>query len=545
MLTVTDLTTLDPSEVEQFRQSETAMVQAYNPTADLKRGPTQDLVITIKAALDAATQENIDLVRQSSSLLEVSANPALGDADTVNRLLSNYGLTRKPAAAAAGTVAVIHTDLVPVIITPSVLFTVNGQQYQTTTTIAGRTSAAAVVGPGDVLIVPVGPNWGLPVPVVAITPGAAGNARSGSAATLSQPPPKFLRAYAAGDIAGGADAETNAQLLARLQSGLAFKAWGNRGTVDATLREQFPELLADSIIGFGDAEMLRDAHSLWPGHTGGRVDVYVRTSPSWVTVTLGVTATLVSVSGTQGTWQAVLGRDQAAGTYEVERLLLPGSDPTAAGFPPTADVRGLDLRADDTHTYFPDLVTPAEGAYSRYQTVTVTFVDTVTNVAAQPPGTQAAYTAVLRTMPSVDAIQDYLGGREVRPPMSDVLARAAVPCYTGVSMTLNIRAGTPVSVSDVQAAVAAAVNGLGFAGSVAASFISQVVHDLVGPGLVSITGFGLTGRLRRPDGAIVYLSGTASLDAPNDPGHMVSARTVAFLLDAQDVAVTVLPVATS
>jgi len=150
---------------------------------------------------------------------------------------------------------------------------------------------------------------------------------------------------------------------------------------------------------------------------------------------------------------------------------------------------------------------------------------------------------VLRGMPQVDAAQDYLGGREVRPPMSDVLAKAAVPCFTGVSMTLNVKTGSPVDVPAVQAAVAAAVNALGFSGGVAASLIAQVVHDAVGPALVSITGTGLTGRVRRPDGTSVYLADPSHLVAPDDPANMVTAQTVAFLLGATDVAITLLPVA--
>lgn len=543
-LTVTDLTTLDPNVVEQFRATETGLIAAFNPGVDLKRGPTQDLVITPKAALDAATQTNIDLIRQASSLLAINANPALADTDTVNRLLSNYGLTRKTALPAVGTITVVLSALVPAVIPTTTVFTINGQTYQPVQTTAGRISQASVLGPGDVLITALGSNFSFPVAVQAVVAGSAGNAKNGSPATLSLNPPKFVQAYAQGDITGGQDQETNAQLIGRLQSGLAAKTWGSRFTVDALLRQQFPSLLADSIVGFGDPEMLRDTHAIWPGHTGGRSDLWIRMAPSWQAVTLSKTATLIFVSGTQGTWQFTVARDDAPGYYMVDRVLLPSQSPTSTGFPASSDVRSFDLSVDATHSYFPDVTTGVEGAYSRYQTSTVQFVDTITNASGLTPNVSTAtYNVVLRTMPQIAAVQDYLGQRSVRPTMGDVLVRAAVPCFMTVSLTLNVLSGTVVNVAAAQAAVASAVNALGFSGSVPASAISQVLHNLLGASLVSVTSILMNGTLRRLDGTNIVLADPVNLAIVSDPANLVTNHTVAFLLNATDVTITVNSVA--
>jgi hypothetical protein len=424
------------------------------------------------------------------------------------------------------------------------VFTINGVTYQPTRTYAGRTSSGNVVGPGDVLIQAAGANYSFAVSVLATAVGAAGNVKAGATATLNLSPPQFVKAYATADFTGGQDAETNAHLMTRQQSGLGAKAWGNRVTADAQIRNQFPSVTATSTVGFGDPEMLRDTHAVWPGHTGGRADVYARSSPTWVGVALAKTATLISVSGTQGTWQVTIARDDAPGYYEVDRVLLPSSDPTQAGFPASSDVRSYDLTPDATHSYFPDVTSSLESSYSRYQTAIVQFVDTVTNASALTPGVStAAYTVICRTMPLIGQVQDFLGQRPNRPPMGDVLVRAAVPCYTTVSLTLNVLTGTVVSVPAVAAAIAAAVNATGFVGSVAGSLIFQVVHNLLGAGLVSVSNLSLTGRIRRPDGVSLYLNGTTSLAFVDDPAHMTTAQTVAFLLNLADVSVTVVNVA--
>jgi hypothetical protein len=542
-LTVTDLTTLDPTQVEQFRQQDQALIQEYNPGADLKRGPLQDLVITPKAALDTATQTNIDLIRQSSSLLEINANPTLADTDTVNRLLSNYGLTRNPGAAATGTVTIVLSALVPTVIQPSTIFTINGLTFQPIMTYAGRVTSQLVVGPGDVLITALGSNYAFSITVQATAVGAAGNVTNGSTATLSLNPPQFVQAYAQGNFTGGQDEETNEQLIIRLQSGLAAKTWSNRATIDAMLKQQFPALMVESIIGFGDAEMLRDAHALWPGHAGGRSDTYVRTAQPWQAVVLTKTATLQSVSGVNGTWQFTVGRDDAPGYYEIDRILLPSMALTATGFAPSSDVRSWDFTPDATHSYFPDVTATIEAVYSRYQTSTVQFVDTVTNASSLTPGVSTAqYVVIFRTMPQVAAIQDFLGQRNNRPPMGDILVKAAVPCFMTASMTLNILTGTTVDVAALQNALAVAVNTAGFIGSIAASMLSQVLHNALGAALVSITGISLAGRIRKPDGTNVSISSSTNLSFSNDNSTMTTNRTVIFLLNATDVTLTIVNV---
>lgn len=543
-LAVTDLLTLDPNEVEQFRAAMVTMLQEYNPNIDLKRGPTQDLVVTPKAALDTATQANIDRIRQSSSLLQIQANPTLADTGVVDNLLSNYGLTRQAAAAASGPVTIVLSAMTATIIPTSLTFTINSRTYAPDQTYAGRTSSGSVSGPGDRLIVQVGSNYVFTINVIDRATGAAGNASMGNAAVPSAAITSFIRAYVQADFTGGADAETNAELLANLQAGLAAKTWSNRATIAGMLQQQFPQILAVSITGFGDPEMLRDQHQIWPGSCGGRADLYVRTSEQWQIVSLTKTATLVSKIGSVGTWQFTVSRDNAPGYYVVDRVLLPTQDVTSTGFAASLDTRALDLTPDATHAYFPDLVNVIEGVYTRYQAATVQFVDTITNASSLTPNVStASYTVLLRIQPNIADIQDWIGDRTRQPPNGDALVKAAVPCFTTVGFTLTVLTGTTVSSAAVAAAVAAVVNEAGFAGSVAASTISAAVHTLLGAAVVSLTAFSLAGQVHRPDGTIISLSSSTAITAPDDPANGLSSRTIVFFLEPTDVTVTIVYVA--
>ncbi len=537
---VTSLLDLDPAEVEQFRLADTALLQEYNPTVDLKRGPTQDLVVTPKAALDAATQELIDRVRRSSSLAAITADPTLADDNTVDNLLSNYGLIRQAAAAATGEVTIVLSALVPAVIPISVTFVIGGRTYAPDRVYAGRTSSLAVTGSGDRLITAAGSNYAFTITVVDRATGAAGNARAGAAAVPSTTPASFVRAYAAADFTGGRDAQTNAELLALLSSGLAAKTWSNRVTIEGMLRQQFPTLVAISIIGFGDPEMRRDQHQLWPGSCGGRADLFVRTAARWGIVSLTKTATLISKAGAVGTWQVTIGRDDAPSYYKVDRVLLPGQDATETGFAATVDTRAADLTPDAGHTYFPDVTTALEAMYTRYQASSVRFVDTVTDATALTPSVAtASYNVLVRRLPDIAAIQDWLGDRTRQPPGGDVLVVAAVPCFTTVAFTLTVPTGTTVDTAAVKAAVAAAVNAGGFAGTLPASLISATVHALFGTVAVALTAFALAGTVRRRDGTNVALSSSTILTVPDDPDNGVTSRTVVFFLEPADVTVTV------
>ena len=123
--------------------------------------------------------------------------PDTADTDYLERWASLYGLARKPAAAAVGTVTVSGTIGAAV---PA------GTEAKTLAGVAFVTTAAAVIGGGG----------SATVAAQATQAGAAGNQAAGTALTLTAPPAGVQSAAVIAAMTGGADLEDDAGLLARL-----------------------------------------------------------------------------------------------------------------------------------------------------------------------------------------------------------------------------------------------------------------------------------------------------------------------------------------
>lgn len=544
-VTVTDLNMLSQESVDKFQKVLDTLIQEYQPLVDVTGGVFEDLLLHLKAILDAATQENIDLVRQSNSLYEVNLNPALASPSILRDLLSNYNLTASPGTKAAGPITVVLSQQIGTVVPQGALFVISGLQFQSPVSYGIRTNPAQVLSPTDVLLIPTGTGqYTFTINLTAVEVGAAGNVMRGLTVIPTQPPAAFAQAYVQSDFIGGTDPATNEQLLTELAAGLAIGAWANRVNVQSLITKQPAFSTIDpnniSIIGFGDPEMLRDQHAIWPGASGGRVDIYQRSQPLYRNVAFLKTATLIAKTGPVGTWQFGIGRNDAPGFYRVSKVLFPNEDVNDPGFAPTSDVRGFDLSGVVGP---PDIINATEAVYSRYQTAVIQFIDNITDATAMVIGTTTKnYQVVTQAMPLIAEVQDFLLGRDVRPPMSDVEVKAPIPCFTTVTCTVNYDSTTtPPTVAAVQNAVAVAVNGLIYPGSLAASFIDQTIHNAF-PNVDSVTSFLLTGTIRRIDGTTTFLSNAVIITIPSVNSLMQSGRTAAFFLEPSNVSVTLVAV---
>lgn len=544
-VTVTDLSTLSQDSVDKFQQVLNELIQEYQPLVDVTGGLFEDLLLHLKAVLDAATQQNIDLVRQSNSLYEVNLNPDLADPTILRNLLSNYNLTANPGTKATGPITVILNDEIGTVVLEDALFTISGLQFRSPITYAIRTDPLEILSPTDILLVPTTTGqYSFTINIDAVDVGSAGNVIRGLQVVPDQPPASFAQAYVQTDFTGGTDVSTNQELVTALAAGLAIGAWSNRINIQSliTKQEEFSTINPNniSIIGFGDPEMIRDQHAIWPGAQGGRSDLYLRSQPLYQNIAFTKTATLIAKVGPVGTWQFGIGRDDAPGFYRVSKVLFPDQDPNDPGFAPTSDVRGFDLSGVVGP---PDIINATEATYSRYQTAVIQFDDTVTDATALVVGVATKdYQVVTQAMPLVAEVQDFLLGRDVRPPMCDAEVKGVIPCFTTVACTVNYdNTTTPPTVAAVQNAVADAVNGLVYPGSLAASFIDQAIHNAF-PNVESVTGFLITGTVRRINGTTTFLSNAVIITIPAVNSLMQSGRTVAFFLEPSSVSVTLVPV---
>jgi uncharacterized phage protein gp47/JayE len=531
MITLEPITSLDPNAVAANQADIVQQVQEANPTLYLRLGVLADLLIYNEAVLATRQQTNIAQYLAGRSMQSIIANPSGADPDLVNDVLSNFGITRNPGSVATGQITIVVSDDISVVIAVGSVWNANGQTFTTLSTFTAKTDANQINSSTDRLLIalPGGTTWAFVIDVTATAIGTAGQLSANTVVTPSAVPPNFVSAYATSDFSGGVAAETNQQLLARLASGIAAKMMGNRQNMQAALLANFPNVINDSIVGYGDPEMIRDQHTIFPISSGGRVDWYIRTQQPLATQTLTKTGTLISKVGTIGTWQVSLTRDDAPGFYEITSIALPNTQGT---FAITSDVRGLDLTGPN---FVPDIVSQLEGDYSRYQTGVVQFVDTATNVSSLATGSQQNYTVQASCVPLIGAIQDTFNARATRNYGADCLVKAPVPCFIQLSFTINIKStDTPPDLTGIASAVCALVNTIGFTGQIFASQIQNAVTGYL-QSYQTVSGVDIFGRLRYPNGSQVYIRNGAALVVPNDPANLVTANTVQFFLAPSSV----------
>jgi len=253
-------------------------------------------------------------------------------------------------------------------------------------------------------------------------------------------------------------------------------------------------------------------------------------------VTTQLTATLISISGSTSTWQFSLGKDVFPGFYEVTKIRRLDDSSLNSGFEITSDSRGYDLTGDG---FLPDIESVAEGAYSAFQTGTIQFVDTVSDVTTLVVGETAQYVCEITGVPLIKEIQSLVSSRDHRSWAADALIKAPVPCFTQITLTINKTAGDAApDVDAIKAALASEVNRTGFIGRLDGSHLIDVVHGFITDD-VSVTDLDLFGRIRRPDGSIQYLRDADSLVIPEQPSKMVTSKTVQFFTEVSDISINV------
>lgn len=533
------LNDLDPDLVAQQTAEMTARIQELNSRLYVRLGVFHDLLISYNGILGAQRQDQINQYLRGRSLLDIEADPTLADDTLVDGVLSNFLVTRLPGAQATGDVTVILSADVTVTIAQGSIWEADGKQFVTPQAFTAKVEEGQVIGSGDRLLAETAEgNWAFTITLEAVEAGADSELRKDTLVVPQVVPPNFLTAVVANDFTGGRDTETNSELLTRLQEGIASKSPSNRITLKAMLRaeEAFAGIAASSTIGYGDPEQLRDKHWIWPIAGGGRVDFYVRTQANLYRQTLEKSAVLTEkTTDGFGVWQVSITRDDAPGFFEVNSIRRAG-ETEVTGFTITSDTRANDLTGDG---FIPDIATVAEGAYTRFQTAVIKFTDTLTATATLEVGDSADYDVEVSGLPLIGEIQDFLSDEDHRHRAADLLVKAPVPCFVRLNFEIDRRSGdTSPDLDAIKLALCAEVNGVPFIGRLYASQLQNVIYDSLHEDQ-TVSAIDMFGRIRYPDGSTSYLRDSEALLIPDDPANMVTARTVQFFLNPEDIGITV------
>jgi hypothetical protein len=474
------------------------------------------------------------------TLGDIIEDPDSADAATVESILSNFRVTRHGGAKAQGSILVIVNRRSIFSVPAGVTFRKGELGFRVPVTYVVKMNEENVQSPTDRVLTPYGQNlFAFTISVEAEQDGASYNLRKDTVLTTDADIPGFVTAYAASDFVGGVDPESNRELLRRLQEGLAARAVHNRPMMQSVLRDIYPQAVSSSIIGYGDAEMLRDKHSVFPIATGGKVDWYIRTALSPIVEDFALDAILVEKRPDgRGIWQLGIGRDVAPGFYDVYAIRPAGS--------PVGNYRGSfeivdDVRFFDTEPIpeelIPEIQTTIEAAYTRYQTAVIRFVDHLTPVVDLPLYATKPYMVSLRYMPDLALLQRQFGSRNFRHVAGDILVRAPIPAFVSMAFTIQAPPFTELpSAQRIKETVAKEVNRMGFVGRLVGSEIADIVYDFL-PSKASVDKMDLFMVIRAADGSLHRQRSGTSLVVPYLPEILVTPRTVVFFLDPDNVVV--------
>lgn len=539
-LEIASLRELPPEQVAAMTATLTQLMQERHPEVELSRGVFHDLVLYFNSVLNAAVRENIGRVLQSKSLLEITKNPALAETDLVDQVLSNFNVERDPGTPATGSITFVFLLDRQTVITNEIDFNAEDAVFRLADTYTFLPTGSTATKPNERVIVAVGDGtFTASVPAIATTIGTAGNIRRGTPISANASPGNVSAAFATSDFIQGKDPATNEEYLKKLSDGLAAKTIGGRKSYEAFIRSYpaFKNTLHCSVLGCGDVEQQRDQHSIFPVSGGGKVDIYVQTNAFAQEIEHTLEATFVGI-GERGTiWQVAIPKDAAPGFYDITRVAKL-TDRTTNGYAVVQDTRGVDLTQA---AYAPDVVHIHEGVYSRYQTAIIRFEDSDTLSSGLTINqSKAFYTVTTRGMPLVSDIHDTLTSRENRPRATDILVKAAVPCFTKISF--NVRTETNDIIADetllqMKKAVVDAVANVGFAGQLHSSVVTNAAHKFL-TGRQAIGSIDMFGKIRRPDGSYAYVRDNTMISIPNDPTRLVTGRTTVFVVGLDDVSIS-------
>jgi hypothetical protein len=542
-LQITNLNELDTARTTELLALFKQLVQEKYPNIELSRGVFHDLVLYFNSVLNSAVQDNIDRVLQSNSLLSINKNPALADDTLVDKVLSNYGLERYAGARATGEATVIVTQLATTLVSDFTALSANGVTFRPTRSFTGILPNQTATSPGDRTLIPAGNGtYAFTINIIADEVGAAGNLPRGTLLLPNAAPSNVNKIFLTANITNGADELNNAEYVNKLSAGLVAKTLGGRKAIAGTIRNQseFQNIRHISVVGFGDPEQQRDQHTLIPVSGGGRVDIYAQTNNVAQKVDNFVSAIYIGPADPNddaaGTiWQFTLTKDVSPGFYDIYRVAQI-EDATSAGYQLTTYTPGYNTSGFD---YAPDIANMLESEFTRYKTATARFIDT-----DKPPidlivGQSAAtYCVTTRAMPLIGALQDFVSSREIRSVSSDILVKAAVPCFTTIDFAILKTANeVDPDFAAIKKDIVTAISNVGFGGILNSSVIAAVAHKYL-TGNQAVGKIDMFGRILRPDGKIAYIRDFSKLEIPNDPDRFVSPKTTVFLTDIEDIVIT-------
>jgi hypothetical protein len=575
----TPLAEQSPDTIYAKEEQILAFVQAAYPTLDLSPGTAlRDLVIKLYAHLETRVQEQIDLALVSSSLLEISKDPNAVDETQVERVLSNFNVSRGAGSTASGTLRLFFSSNASVVISTGTVFTLNGVTFTPAAPYVLVSSDNYTGTSTQRIFEESGSLYTVVISITAAASGSAANLRANTVMTGITPTiPNLVSGKADADFTGGADSDDNVTMLAKAKAGIVGKVFGGRDHIKAKLKEAFSQIMDVGCVGFLDPEMNRD---LVDGvHIGSRIDVYAKTAsyPSRLQEKLAAQMISYNPFDQEAVFQIKLPASKAAGMYTVESIRSLVSQ--AGTFDITSDVR---LMSGNTLHYVADNASPA---FTAYQTATIRFLVPYENLkeaatatglgvinssvnpwlpneyvetsSVVPPGSGTPsgpssiflnttlgpffyfYVEYLK-MPNILEVQSYVDSAAERSLSADILVKAPVPVMCSLQMRLMKPSGAEDPDMDaLKAALVSKFNSFEMGQNIPASALIHTAYQNIPAGYTVDLPVHMYGVVINPNMTKDVLYSSDALRAPKLYTRGVTGNTCAFFLESNLIDISV------
>lgn len=438
---------LTQSDLDAAKESNRAILQERFPDFDLSiGGPVDSLLVDGNAVITARNDADVDRAFLAQQLQAIADGSVTVDDEDVDRLMAGYFLTRREAVPATGTVVFVVRDNVNYSFQSGYRLRTPDQTYQLAQTFnvypLGTTSIDFSVETNveiqQVFDEETGFEFRFELPIESLEAVPDAVLVSGDRLTVDQSFDGLGFVEAITNFSGGFEAEDNATFVSRALEGITALTVSGEDHTQA-VAEQAVQRSDASSIGTGSPIMSRDRDNVFNLPMGGKVDIYVKSGAVAQTSYSDVTG-VVQDTGTRQV-RITLTREQSAGVYRT------GVIPLYLSTPPTITSGGITIDSITFLTWTPssgfnpEMPTEIERAFSARHQIQIDLTDDrqdssgfIVTMSSNGQLLEDTYQVTAEYQPHVLELDTALTSDAYRPPGTDVLIKAAVPCITTVGV---------------------------------------------------------------------------------------------------------------
>lgn len=536
--------TFSDSQIQAAEALVVAFLSEAFPDQDFDSGTALNALLVRSMAMIYLTNRlEWETLRATQSLGALLAQPSLVSNEVVDLILSNFRISRRLGASSQGRIKISLSRMITQVVTEDFVFsTQDGAQF---VPAQAYRLIDEVQDDGDLKMYAEGDGAYVLLPVVASKVGSSGQIKDGTPLSSSTGIAGFVTAHAFGDFYGGAEDETNDELLARLPSAMTVKNLVTPLSIQSVIIDQFPEVSDVSVQGAFDPAMTRNSHGILGFKSGGFADIYFKTSAGIIHDSVSLSATLQEITGegdeSRGLYAVSLSRDMMPGHYFVTAVR---TDSAAAGsFYIKQETKGMDLSrtAGATQVHGNQIFSTNEAAYSKYQTSVILFEIEFDPSAGNTPEEQfddeITVTVESACLPYVADIQDFVLERGNGVVLADYLVKAVIPCFVRLPV-ITIDATTSDILSTVRETITQFINSLKIGADLRVDELVMKIRAVSGVLGVRLP-IRFSGEIFAPDGTVIPLSSSGNLKIPRLPDSLIVPENTAFFIEPSDINISI------